>query len=1025
MMEIYDKLILRTPLFSINNEISQKLFLEALYIASPGLYNEYIRLRLNDNIPFDQLDKPSQKVMISYFKYLQRAKSRPTPYGLFAAISGCHFSQEPTQLITLPGTTGLQRATRIDMNVLCSLAQELVKSRDILEILTFYPNQTIYHVGDRLRYIEYFYNKYAKRTHKISEVDSDEYLLQILELAGQGISFQTAVAALTNDGIDLEDAESFITNLIENQLLISSLEPSLVGPFFFDQIFSQIVEGRQKSFLGEFLSNIRKELELIDTKYDDNFNSYTSIYETLSETFNFQIHQSALLQVDLSRKLEYGNINNKVKHSLLQAINFLNRITPSFENRNLINFKENFQQRFEDLEVRLLFALDPELGIGYPIPKTNGQNPLIDDIKWEFPTDEFSLKWDSVESALLKMLIKNESERKKIIHLSESDFPEIDHAVGKMPNTMSVVFELPSNDDQAYLKYVSGKSAAALLGRFSHCNEDVESILKYINTFEDEYSNDFILAEINHLPEARTGNILARKKFRKAEIPYLAGSGSKSVDKISINDLYVFIQNEKVFLKSKTLGKLVIPKLGNAHNYSADPSPIYQFLADLETQFYSKTQMSFSWGSLQNSFSFFPRVVYKNVILYAATWRISKEEIRDLFKSKTQLGATEALMQFITRLELPEKFYLLDYENSDNLLLINSKEEISVHVFYNEIEKKQNFLLKEDLYTGSHPSVTDGKHNRYYNEFIATLLNREYNFPSVKIDNYEFNVPKKFHLGDEWLYFKIYGGEKTLEYILLSSLYDIVQGLIREAYATQWFFIRYSDPKDHIRLRIKISHKDHISAVIELIRDGLDQYLKANLLEKIDISTYDREIIRYGEDFIDKAESLFETDSNFTCKALNYLVENNQEDSRWQIAPISINAIFQDFNVDLSQRLRLMSIMGESFLTEFDKSDKNGLKISIDKKYRLHKASILRDLTSASGSFFDDLVKKRSNDNLQILKEYDIKQTDISSVYRVLISLIHMNMNRLFLNSPRKNEAVIYNMMVKIYQTMIKTNYKD
>ena len=62
-------------------------------------------------------------------------------------------------------------------------------------------------------------------------------------------------------------------------------------------------------------------------------------------------------------------------------------------------------------------------------------------------------------------------------------------------------------------------------------------------------------------------------------------------------------------------------------------------------------------------------------------------------------------------------------------------------------------------------------------------------------------MQKNFILGDEWLYYKIYTGAKTADNILIDVIKPIAQTLFDEQVIDKWFFIRYSDPDFHIRVR--------------------------------------------------------------------------------------------------------------------------------------------------------------------------------------------------------------------------------
>jgi hypothetical protein len=54
---------------------------------------------------------------------------------------------------------------------------------------------------------------------------------------------------------------------------------------------------------------------------------------------------------------------------------------------------------------------------------------------------------------------------------------------------------------------------------------------------EKKYHPDKILAEIVHIPESRTGNILRRPILRDYEIAYLSNSGVSRDYTLDINDL--------------------------------------------------------------------------------------------------------------------------------------------------------------------------------------------------------------------------------------------------------------------------------------------------------------------------------------------------------------------------------------------------------------------------------------------------------------------------------------------------------
>ena len=56
--------------------------------------------------------------------------------------------------------------------------------------------------------------------------------------------------------------------------------------------------------------------------------------------------------------------------------------------------------------------------------------------------------------------------------------------------------------------------------------------------------------------------------------------------------------------------------------------------------------------------------------------------------------------------------------------------------------------------------------------------------------------------GDKWLYYKLYCGVRISDSLLTDLVLPLVIKLTTESLIEKWFFIRYSDPENHIRLRL-------------------------------------------------------------------------------------------------------------------------------------------------------------------------------------------------------------------------------
>ena len=65
-------------------------------------------------------------------------------------------------------------------------------------------------------------------------------------------------------------------------------------------------------------------------------------------------------------------------------------------------------------------------------------------------------------------------------------------------------------------------------------------------------------------------------------------------------------------------------------------------------------------------------------------------------------------------------------------------------------------------------------------------------------------MKKTFVVGDKWLYYKIYCGVTTADTILLKVIKPLTEELLALKKIKKWFFIRYSDPKPHLRFRVEL-----------------------------------------------------------------------------------------------------------------------------------------------------------------------------------------------------------------------------
>lgn len=752
----FDKFILRSPFFPLETFInlfsgkntsvdelkrlvSTPVFQEAIYLASPELYNETQKwLKGNETSK-----KESDKLLCSLVKYFSRMCMRCTPFGLFAGF--CTGTLTERTSVILKDSVSFGRQTRFDMNYLCALAQDLQKIPGIRNHLLFYPNTSIYKTGNKYRYVEYRYNN-AKRKHFVVAIDETDYLNRIMKLATNGAPFSTMADILTDGDITIEDAENYIYELIESQVLISDLEPSVTTRDFIQNIITVCRNCSDKnSSVNNELQQILFTLESITGMLRDidknpigsTQHYYTEIEKTLNN-IKTKFERKFLFQTDMKLATESCNISKSITDAIYEGVRLLNKFTYKNSNTNLKQFCDAFYERYEEREIPLTLVLDPESGIGYKQSDSGNSDvsPLINDIAPPVKySEQSSVTWQKIYSFLLKKYIEAVKYNKHEIEITDSDITKYfkdEPSWDDLPDTFSVmaqVIETQNENNLGLIKISScgGSSAANLLGRFCHADEKLYEFVKEITEKEKELNPDYLLVEIAHLPEARTGNVILRPVLRDYEIPYLAKPSVDADHVIRLNDLMISVRAGTVLLRSKKHNKIVIPHLSNAHNYSYNSLPVYNFLCDLQSQG-KRSGLWFDWGLLAGECNYLPRVRFKNIILSPATWVIQKDDI------KPALDAKDDEKMFTEFQKVRENFKIPSYillEDGDNELFLNLDNLLCVKTLFSLVKNRNSFKLQEFLFNPE-KNLAKGQEGNYTNQTVVCFYKEKQDIKEKK-----------------------------------------------------------------------------------------------------------------------------------------------------------------------------------------------------------------------------------------------------------------------------------------------------
>ena len=252
----------------------------------------------------------------------------------------------------------------------------------------------------------------------------------------------------------------------------------------------------------------------------------------------------------------------------------------------------------------------------------------------------------------------------------------------------------------------------------------------------------------------------------------------------------------------------------------------------------------------------------------------------------------------------------------------------------------------------------------------------------------------------------------TCDQLLTDAVYPVINGLLRSGTISNWFFIRYSDPDFHLRIRLELNGNDKMSHALDSMNRRVLPLCRDRILHRVTIDTYERELERYGANTIETTERLFDIDSHCVCQLLRLLLNQGKGPDRWRLAFIWIDALLNAFGLNVEQKRELMAKLSNAYLCEFGYNEHNIKPLA--KRYR-HLSDMIDQMLN--GNNIDKacsvVIRRYFNKIKRLMMTTDVKQLNIPSI-------LHMSMNRMFASQNRLNELVLYYCLERHYRKEVK-----
>lgn len=992
---------------------------DALFVASPSVDEA---LEVWQKEPDSQQGRKLEPAVVSY---VSRAAARATPFGLFAGWTTGTIAAQTR--LRLQARERYQRHSRLDADYLWALAEAVERDPRLRKIFVYEPNSSLYEAAGRLRLAEARLGDDGRSYHLVA-IDKSPYLTAALERARGGAALEAVAKVLVDGEISQAEAEEYVAELADNQLLVTDARPLVTGDEPAGGLVANLSSHAETAQMGERVDEARAALEAIDAEgLGASPDRYRAVASVLGE-LPAQPDLSRLVQVGLVKPAEQATLGRRVVSELARGVRILHQLAPAQEPDGLSRFREEFSRRYETREIPLVEALDEEIGIGFersnsPLAEAS---PLLAGLPFR-GGDRQARRWTARDALLLGKLAHALAEGASEIALEASDLEALASQQRRpLPDAFYVRAMVAAESDRAIeqgafrvlLRYLGGPPGAALLGRFCHADQTLHTFVRAHLQAEEARRPERLFAEIVHLPDGRIGNTMCRPVLRDYEIPYLGRSGAPADRQIPITDLLVSVRDGRIVLRSRRLEREVMPRLTTAHNEEWRNLGVYRFLCALQRQD-AVPRLAWDWGPL-NDAPFLPRVVSGRLVLRSARWNVTEAELRALGRA-SGAGQFAAVQAWRAERRLPRYVALAD---RDQELVIDLDNVLSVTALAHQLRGRRQALLVE-MFPGPDALCATGPEGRFVHELVVPFVQVAPPRPEpgkAAPRATRSLVRRRFPPGSEWLYAKLYTGTGTADQVLSHLVGPLVRSSLASGAAGAWFFIRYGDPDWHLRLRLHGQPGRLHAEVLPRLHAAAAPLLEAGQLWRMQLDTYEREVERYGGDRgVELAEQVFAADSEAVLTIMGPLSGDAGLDLRWRLAMRGMDLLFDDLGLTLDEKRSVARRAREGYGREFG-IDGN-FRGRVSQRYRAERARLeaLLDPGQAPPAPLAAGLGALRRRSLQ-LAHVTAELRRLSQAGRlsapladIAMSYAHMHVNRLLRSAQRAQELVLYELLDRAY----------
>ncbi len=841
-------------------------------------------------------------------RYQIRMATRPTPYGLFAGVALASWGSSTDLNIR---ETSARTRTRPDMAWLMSLVMSAEADPAIRKRLNFIANPMAVLEAGRVSLPERAPSRPETPSIPVS-VRATNVVKRALALARSPISYQDLAAGLCemSAAATLEKIEKLLTDLWEQTLLLTDLRP----PLTIDSPARYVAERLARiSEAAEISTKLDKFLAGISTwdglAAEQRVEGLTTLLTDAGVSLDGS--QQIPIQVDMAMSLG-GRLGNMVAQEAARAAELLLRLSPSPRGLAILaGYRQLFVNRYGHArEVPIKELLDPQRGLGPPSFHSHaavGPDPS---------------KAAQRAQTLVQLACNALRYRQRVVLLDENVIarletwsPTFDTAPLSLDINLLMGASSAAAIDRGDFIVVIGpnlgaQAAGRNLGRFADMlAPHGTAALKQTAAAEQAHAPDELWAEAVYVPtNFRLANVVIRPAVRSHELALGVTAGVPSSRVIPLDELVVGIEQGRFYVRWPAAGKRVNFSAGHMLNHYNAPGAI-RFLSELSND--GKANLSsFDWGPAE-SFQYLPRVQAGRIVLRPAQWRIQKDEIA----IDSPAAFRSSLEDWRRESDVPR---LICLSAGDNRLILDLDQDTEAAELKAELQKlaQGRAVIIQEVLPPLEEAWLQGAEGHYYSELVVSLVQGQngkaaaqansalVRSASSSIDEKQTPASRLRPPGSEWLFVKLYCPRNLENDIVPESMLTFADNVVAAGLADSWFFIRYSDPDAHIRLRFHGSPQSLKGQLFGSVCDWAGGLMSEGLCLKFAFDTYEPEIERFGGvDGTAAAEALFAADSRSSARLLHSLKRKVWPYDDTILLALSIDDLLDAIGLDRAERL--------------------------------------------------------------------------------------------------------------------------